>query len=253
MRVIEPRNGDDELVARIRNNIGAEGRIYWSLMIAFLIISLFFLGILEFHLPMESTGIAALAVLLIWIALVSRIQRGIQPVALADDKEEILRRTIDDQHRRWRWMYTFTFIMVGGFAGMITGMVLFLAAHLPARPGSQFAGHPLLIAVPRFSILVVAVEFAFFAVIAAFQVCFGPRFLTRASRRALNDEHTRALQHSAAMFGYLLCVILMCAVLCAIAVRPQWGLVAMPGTIAASIILPGLYFLVRQWRAGRDG
>jgi Na+/H+ antiporter NhaD/arsenite permease-like protein len=96
-------------------------------------------------------------------------------------------------------------------------------------------------------------DFAFFAVIAVLQVCFGPGFLTRARRRALNDEHTRALQHSAAMFGYPLCVILMCAVLCAMAIRPQWGFVVTPGAIAAAVILPGLYFLIRQWRAGRDG
>jgi hypothetical protein len=101
--------------------------------------------------------------------------------------------------------------------------------------------------------LVTVVDLACFAVVAALQVCFGPGFLRRASRRALNDEHTSALQHSAAMFGYLLCVILMCAVLAVLAIRPQWGLVVMPGAIAAAVILPGLYFLIQQWRAGRDG
>jgi hypothetical protein len=106
---------------------------------------------------------------------------------------------------------------------------------------------------PLVSVLVAVVDLAFFAIVAAFQVCFGPGFLRGARRRALNDEHTRALQHSAAMFGYLLCVILMCAVLVALAIRPQWGLVIMPGAIAVVVILPGLTFLVRQWRAGCDG
>jgi hypothetical protein len=137
-------------------------------------------------------------------------------------------------------MYTFVFIIVGGLAAMITGSVLFLAGHHLVRSGQMV------------SVLVVVADLAFFAVVAAFQVCFGPGFLTRAHRRALNDEHTRALQHSAAMFGYLLCVILMCAVLAIMAIHPQWGLVIMPGAIAAAVILPGLHFLILQWRAGRE-
>ena len=250
--MIKLQHHDDELVAQIRGNIRAEGRMFGSLLITVLIVSVLFVGILEFHLPLESTGMAALAVLLIWIAFVFRIQTTVHPVAGLLD-ENTLRKTIDDQHRRWRWMYTFNFIVVGISAAIITTVVLRLAGHLPVRPGPLFTGHTLPIPGAMVSILVVVVDLAFFAVVAAFQVCFGPSFLSRARRRALNDEHTRALQHSAAMFGYLLCVISMCTVLCAIAIRPQWGLVIMPGAIAATVILPGLYFLVRQWRAGRDG
>src|SRR5664279_5652306 len=95
---------DAELVAQVRSNIRIEGRMYWSVLITFLIISALFVGILEFHLPMESTGMAALAVLLLWIAFVFRIQRTIQPIAGPID-EKTLRKTIDDQHRRWRWIY----------------------------------------------------------------------------------------------------------------------------------------------------
>jgi hypothetical protein len=250
--MIDLQHHDDELVAHIRGNIRAEGRMFGSLLITVLIVSALFVGILEFHLPMESTGMAALAVLLIWIVFVFRIQATVRPIAGPLD-EKILRKTIDDQHRRWRWMYTFNFIVIGISAAMITAVVLLLAGHPPARPGPLFAGHPLPIPNPMVSVLIVVVDLAFFAVVAAFQVCFGPGFLSGARRRALNDEHTSALQHSAAMFGYLLCVISMCTVLCAIAIRPQWGLVMMPGAIAVAVILPGLYFLVRQWRAGRDG
>jgi hypothetical protein len=250
--MIEPRNRDDELVARIRSSIRTEGRVYWSLLVMVLTVSSLFVGILEFHLPMESTGIVALAVLLIWIAVVFRYINTVQPVAGPYD-EDILRRTIDDQHRRWRWRYTFVFILIGGLAAMITHVVLLLAGHPPARSGPLLVGHPLLIPGPLIAVVITAVDLAIFAVVAAFQVCFGPGFLTGAYRRALNDELTRAMQRSAAMFGYLLCVILMCAVLGAMAVRQQWGLVVMPGAVAAAVILPGLYFLILQWRAGRDG
>jgi hypothetical protein len=166
-----------------------------------------------------------------------RLSGSVPPVA-GPYPEEILRKTIDDQHRRWRWIYAFVFIMVGGLAATITGLVLFLGGHPPARTGPMIA--------------VLVVDIAAFAIAAAFQVCFGPGFLRGAYRRALNDEFTRALQHSAAMFGYLLSVVLMCAILAAVALRPQWGLVILPGAIAAVVILPGLYVLVRQWRAASD-
>jgi hypothetical protein len=100
---------------------------------------------------------------------------------------------------------------------------------------------------------VFAMNLAGIAVVAALQVCFGPSFLTRTYRRILNDELTRAMQRSAAMFGYILSVVAMCLSLGAATIRPQWGLAAMPGAIAASVILPGFYFLILQWRAGRDG
>jgi hypothetical protein len=236
--MIEDR--DAELIAQVRANIRAEGRKFWSLLIAVLAISVLFIGILEFHLPLQSTGLAALVVLVVWIAVMFRLSGSARPVA-GPYSEEILRKTIDDQHHRWRWIYAFEFIMVGGLAAMITGLVLFLAAHPPARAGAMA------------SILVVVVDIAVFAIAVAFQVCFGPGFLKDAYRRALNDEHTRALQSSAAMFGYLLCVVMMCAVLVAMVIHPQWALAIMPGAVAVSVILPGLYFLVRQWRAGRDG
>ncbi len=238
--MIDQRNRDDALVAQIRGSIRAEGRKFLSLLIAFLIISALFIGILEFHLPMRSTGLAALGVFLVWIVVMFRI-RSPMASAGADYPEDILRRTIDDQHRRWRWLYGFVFILVGGLAAMITAIVLFLAAHAKGRPGAEVSS------------LVVVMDFAVFAVVAAVQVCFGPGFLSGKWRRALNDELTRAMQRGAAMFGYLLCVATMCALLGVMAVRPQWGLVAMPGAIAAAVILPGLYFLILQWRADRDG
>jgi hypothetical protein len=234
------KDDDDDRVAKIRNNIRVEERFAWSGLIAFAFIAMLFLGILEFHLPRESTGMAAFAVFLAWVVFVFRGQTTMQHIAGLQD-EETLRRTIDDQHRRWRWIYIFIFILVGCLAAMITGSVLLPAAHPLARPGSM-AG-----------MLVTVVDLACFAIVAALQVCFGPGFLRGTHRRALNDEHTRALQQSAALFGYLLCVILMCAVLVVMALRPQWGLVIMPGIIAVAVISPGLYFLIRQWRAGRDG
>ncbi|HEY2069473.1 MAG TPA: hypothetical protein VGG48_07965 [Rhizomicrobium sp.] len=243
---------DDRLVGQIRSGIRAEGRVFGSLLIAALLIAAISFSAWKFHLPVQTAGLAALSVLILWIVFVYSVVRAVPPGSGNYD-EAILRRTIDDQQRRWRWYFLFMFIVIGCLAAVITGTVLFLAGHSPAKSGPLFVGHSMLIPGPQASVLGVAVDLALFAIVAAFQVCFGPGFLAGARRRALNDEHTRALQHSAAMFGYLLSVIVMCAVFGAMAIRPQWGLVAMPGALAASVILPGLYFLILQWRAGHDG
>ncbi len=237
--MIDQRDNQDELVAQVRRGIRIQGRMYGSLLITFLIVSALFLGILEFHLPLQSTGFAALAVLLIWIAMVFRWRRAV-PATGSDYSEEILRRTIDDQHRRWRWLYAFAFLNVVFYAIPVS-----LALALPGARHLPWGANPVA--------AVFSMNLAGVAVFAVLQVCFGPGFLTRTYRRVLNDELTRTMQRSAAMFGYILSVVVMCLALGAAAVRPQWGLAAMPGAIAASIILPGLYFLILQWRADRDG
>jgi hypothetical protein len=237
--MIDQPDNDDELVAQVRRSIRIQGRMFGSLPITFLIVSGLFLGILEFHLPKESAGIGALAVLLIWIAMVFRFLRA-APLTGGPYSEEILRKTIDDQHRRWRWLYVFTFLNVVLYAIPVSLALIFPGArHTPLGTNAVAA--------------VFSMNLAGVAVFAVLQVCFGPAFLTRAYRRVLNDELTRAMQRSAAIFGYVLCVVVMCLALGAASIRPQWGLAAMPGAIAAAVILPGLYFLILQWRAGRDG
>ncbi|HEX3674868.1 MAG TPA: hypothetical protein VHU87_11390 [Rhizomicrobium sp.] len=237
--MIDRRDNDDELVAQVRRSIRIQGRVFGSLLVMFLSVSVIFLGILKFHLPKETASIAALIVLLIWITMVFRFLRA-APLTGGHYSEEILRRTIDDQHRRWRWLFVFIFINVVAYAIPISlWLALPAARHMPSGIDPAAA--------------VFAMNLAGVAVFAALQVCFGPSFLTRTYRRILNDELTRAMQCSAAMFGYVLSVVAMCLALGAATIRPQWGLAAMPGAIAASVILPGLYFLILQWRAGRDG
>jgi hypothetical protein len=233
---------DGERAAKVRNNIRLEGRRAWSTLAMMAAVAAIFLGVLEFRVPLESAGIAALGVLVVWLAAVFLDGRKISPGATNND-EDMLRKTIDDQHRRWRWLYAFSFFVVAALAAVMTSAFLFSGAHRAPwsidRMGAALSAQSLTL--------------AFFAILAALQVCFGPGFSARSYRRALNDELTRTMQRSAATFGYILAVVAMCGLLGAAAFRPQWGLAAMPGVIAAVVILPGLYFLVLQWRAGRDG
>jgi hypothetical protein len=225
-------------VAQVRGNIRAETRVGWSLLMAIAIVSVLFIGIAKFHLPMESTGIVAFAVLLAWLAFAFRAQRKITPRA-GHENEEILRKTIDDQHRRWRWYFTLTFLLLGflAFMSSFVALMLPLSAHPKVAPVTLGTSANLML----------------WAVVVAFQVCFGPTFGMRNYRRAVNDELTRALQGKAAMFGYLLSIVMMSVGLAITSFRWQWGLAAMPAAIATVVILPGFYFLVLQWRAGRDG
>lgn len=252
----DQRNRDDELAAQLRNAIRAESRKFWSLLVMFLIWSAIFVGILKFHLPLESGGMAALAVLILWIVAMFRFTGDSLP-ADGHYSEEVLRRTIDDQHRRWRWFYAFIFAFVGGCAIATSFMLVhpFLGLAHPSAGHALSRLNPLVAALARTdpAVMAPAMYLIMAAVVAALQVCFGPGFLKGAYRRALNDELTRAMQRSAAMSGYLFCVVAMCAVFGAMVFRPQWGLIAMPGAIGASVILPGLYFLFLQWRSERDG
>jgi hypothetical protein len=238
--MIDRRGSDDEVDAQIRKSIRTEARFFWSLLILVSAVSAILVGVLKFQLPMESSGIAAMVVLLAWVGFVFHTSRTVPPAPGQYD-EDTLRRTIDDQQRRWRWFFGFMFCVVGGLAVAISLETLRPLYTIHLRSGVD----------PLAAVL--TMELAFAAIVAAFQVCFGPGFFTGAYRRALNDEFTRALQYSAAMFGYLFCVVVMCGVLGVMAMRPQWGVAAMPGAVGAAVILPGVYFLIRQWRAGRDG
>ncbi len=241
------QDNDDRLVGQIRGRIRTEGRMFRSLFIVALIMAAIFYGGWKFHLPIQTSGTAALSVLILWIVYAYVVIRAVPPV-IGDYDDAILRRTIDDQHRRWRWAFFLTFLLTGGLTAaiyLLPDLMSYLLHRRQLAAPATFGFNP--------GNATLMMYLAITAVFAAFQVCFGPRFLTGRYRRALNDEVTAAMQRSAATFGYLLAIAAMAGILCASAIRPQWGLAALPGALAASVILPGLYFLTLQWRAERDG
>ena len=146
--------------------------------------------------------------------------------------EEYLRKTIDLQHRRWRFQIVTLLFVLFAVAGVLTIMILHLRND-------------------GFFLSVVACEYAVFALIAVLTVSFGPAFFVPSRRRVLNDELTITQQGNAVRFGFVLAVIAMCGVLVTTAYNPQWGFAVLPLVIAAVIAMPGIYFLVLQWRAGR--
>lgn len=239
--MIERHPSDEEIIAKMEKSSRAQWRLVRTslFMLAGMVAILF--GGMWLHLPMQLLGGVASALLLIWLVSVFR-NRDYLPPPEAYFDETILRKTIDIQHRRWRWSFVL-------FFGLIVEMTLQLTHNiLRTSHAALQAGYD-----EHFADIMVAGAFGFIALTTMLQVCFGPGFLMRYYRRALNDELTRSQQHRAAKLGYILAVVAMCAVLVAAMYRTSWGILALPGAIAAVIVLPGFYFLILQWRAGRDG
>lgn len=240
--MIERDPSDNEIIARMEKSTRAEWRLVRTAFLLFAVLAAILFGGTWLHLPMALLGGVAFVLLLAWVLSVfrSRDYLPVPPEAYFD--ESILHKTIDIQQRRWRWIYVLYFGLVVQQTWGLTHTIL-RTSRADLMAGSE----------KTFGLAVIAGALAFIALMSALMVCFGPTFLNGPQRRALRDELTRSQQHRAAMFGYILSVIAMCAVLTAQLYHPPWGLAALPGAIAAVVILPGIYFLILQWRAGHDG
>lgn len=148
--------------------------------------------------------------------------------------ENYLRKTIDMQHLRWRIQIAFLLFNLVVIAGVLTSTLL---------------GGPQL--TPPVALF--AISYVLVAVAGGSAIAFGPGFMLPHFRRALNDELTRAQQAKAVRLGFFLAIAAMGGVLIAAICKPLWGIAALPGALAAAIILPGIYFLTLQWLSGRDG
>lgn len=241
---VERHPSDEEIVAAIEKRSRIETRLMWTILALFAVMIAILFGGRTLHLPMELTGGIAFALLLVWVYFMFRTvsHLSVLPQPAHEFDENILRKTIDIQHRRWRWVFILLFFALIQFAVQLTESVLRNIGTAVPMSSEE-----------RFGSVFFAGIFAFFALLVMLQVCFGLNFFVRSYRHAVNDELSRAQQHRAAMFGYILSVNAMCGVMVTQIHHAPWGLVALPGTIAAVVILPGIYFLILQWRAGRDG
>lgn len=140
--------------------------------------------------------------------------------------ERILRKQIDVHHRRWR-LLILTFLF--GFP-----LFTFTLTHRP--PHTWFS----------------PVILVFDAVVYAGIVCFGPGFLRKTYRKALNDELTHSLRTRAVRLGYLVLVVMLGGAYLAILYRPGLAPVILPWLLAVAVSVPLTYFLFLEWRASRS-
>ena len=222
-----------------------EARSYRALVMAFgSFLALLAASILLFlaaradFIPMGLMNFLVIALLVLWLLFIFlRVRPGMAPPEAAFG-EEYWRKTIDIQHRRWRITIVITLLMLCELAYILTHVIL--KASLLHSPDSDFG------------LLLISWTFAFSALLAVHTVAFGPGFFVPSYRRVLNDELVRAQHAKTVKFGYLLAIVEMCAVLVMAVYRPRWVIAALPSVIAVAIVLPGIYFLILEWRAGRD-
>ena len=147
--------------------------------------------------------------------------------AKADREPGFLRKDMDNIHRRWRW------IMI----------ILCFVAIVQSES--------LLRQLPRFDAFSIGIN-AFYAVLLATTVCFGPGWASKTYRETLNDEMMRALRARAARLGYLFLMLGLAGLIFVMVYRPQDAMPFAVGILCAGCVIPTLYFVLLEWRAERE-
>lgn len=144
---------------------------------------------------------------------------------------ESLRQHIDEHHRRWR------FLTCALLCFALNGTLWTSEIVAPLKPA----------AVMRLGAHV------FMLLMLALLVCFGPGFLRKVYRETLNDELTRALRARALRLGYLTAIVVLAASFLLTVYNPVITTAVMSWGLFSTIAVPALYFVILDWRAGRDG
>jgi len=219
---------DDEIIAQDKRSYRSIFILITSFIGVVASVILLFLASRAHFIPVWLVNALGVVLLLGWLFFIfTRVKPGIPPPDEAFG-EDYLRKTIDLQHRRWR------FVIFG------TLLNLFLMATVVSRLRND-------------NFPVVSLLFACVALVAVLTVSFGPGFFLPFYRRALSDELLLAQRAKVAQFGYILAVVEMCAMVVATAYRTRWTIEALPLVIVSAITLPWMYFLILDWRASWRG
>ncbi len=231
---------DDEIAAQERRRAKLWNRTtLWSLLFwiafALLLVLAFNLGIPQRlgASPGLSTRLVnwfpMILLVLVWIAfLIYRLRFRPDP---AIERPGVERMLVDDYTKRQRWTLL-----------IVIASALVLALNQPQVP----TGHG-----PHD--WYTQGVFVFLMLIAALTLVLGPGFLNRRYRAANADELSRALRARATAFGYFCAMTALCADYVIYQVAPPMLAPAIPLSMAAAFVLPALYYVIADWRAGRDG
>jgi hypothetical protein len=81
----------------------------------------------------------------------------------------------------------------------------------------------------------------------------GPGWFSRELHAILNDDFIRDLRARAMRLGYLTMMVAVTAALLTAIWRPDFALPALAWALYAGFAIPTLYYIIADWRAGRDG
>jgi hypothetical protein len=225
---------DKEIIARDERSY----RALFTLVVTFLLlmgtIILLIFATRKLGIPTWVTSSTEVVLLMAWLLFIfDRVKPGMAPPDEAFG-EEYLRKTIDLQHRRRRYVIVFT------LAGLCNLAYILIRTLLHGDIIHSDLGP-------------ITWVFSGIALLGVLTVAFGPGFFLPYYRRALNDELTRTQHAKVAQLGYILVVMEMCAILVTAVYKPLWIIAALPFAVAMAITIPGIYFLVLEWWASRSG
>jgi hypothetical protein len=177
-------------------------------------------------------GVAVGVVVLFLIAFFGFSRRFVPPVESEDPR--IVKRRIDVHHRKWRW-FLVSNLPVTGFCVWNFVQALQGAANADRAYAALFAG------------LIV-----FQVVLFTAHTLAGPGGFSLKMHDLLNDEFIRDLRARTARVGYGTMMLTAGSALILGTWRPDLALLALAWALYAGFAIPALYYIVADWRAGRE-
>jgi hypothetical protein len=179
-------------------------------------------------------AIAALFAMIVAFAFL-RFGQKFRPDAYSDAADpRIVRRRIDAHHRYWRWT-----LLAGILSTSVLGLNFgYVLADLTRadRILALLAGGIMIVVIALFSVLTL----------------IGPGWFNRELHAILNDDFVRDLRARTARLGYLTMMAATAAALLATIWRPDLALSALAWAFYAGFAVPALYYIIADWRAGRE-
>jgi hypothetical protein len=232
---------DDDLIARVDASNRMMWRLVWTLsgglaLVAAAVAALVFTGYAEWQQNgWFQLGVAAVVGALFLYVLVMMGRHQLPPMEVLDPA--LARRRIDAKQRRWRT------------AMLLNIFTLFICVfNIAPELGDNAGLHGILPFALGFAICALPTTFAFL-------LSGGPglRGLGQPDMRALvNDEFAVALRGRTMRFGYLFLMLALSAVLLIVLWRPALIFTALAWALYAGFAIPALYYVIADWRAGRE-
>lgn len=238
-----PSPSDDEILAKLNANDRAGDRLALVLLSAVLVLvaiyaAAYFTG--EVTLVQSQAGQIAIGGLfaMVLVFAIAGFGRRFRPVGSSDANDlKIVRRRIDSHHRHWRLMLVSWLTVILSLLPSVTIAAPTLGALGHAHPLLAMAAAAAMIApVVLFSLLMIA----------------GPGWGNREMRAILNDEFVRQLRARTIQLGYFTMLTAVSAGILAAVWRRDLASLVLLWTLYAGFAVPALYYVIADWRAGRN-
>jgi len=231
---------DDEIIAKLNASDRAVAWMVVALVVVpVMLIAIFAGAFFTGHAALLQSEGVQIAVSILVVAgilfFIQRLGRRYQPEAYLESMEpRILRRRIDAHHRYWRWT-----LVTCLFSASCTTLSFSRTLANIARPNQTWA---------FFMAGTIIFTIALFSTI----VMIGPGWFSRDMHAILNDDFIRALRGRAERLGYVTLMIALAGVLIVAIWRPTLTLPALCWALYAGFAIPALYYVIADWRAGRE-